>query len=375
MRRQLLLLATFLTICSSCGAPGQSGKSNDNSETAAYEAAVLDIIQRAGIPSMQVCYTRPGKTISFAVTNEEFYNRPENAPYKLREIDTETTYEACSISKVPLSYLACRMADQGLLGLDRPLYEYAPEILERFVPEDRDKAKTLTPRICLTHTAGLDNTTYGRGDDDLISFKYPIGEFNYSGPGIMLLQRTLEHIWGEGLDTYSERELFRPLGMMHTNYRWQPYNEELSPYGFRPGRVQRDKDWSGDRCNAAYSMRTTAEEFTRFLHYMMEGGDLSPEMFQQMQDRYIERTAGNSHKAYRGLACFIVDDPELGEMIYHTGNNISFKGNAVAIPERRETLVYFMNGYHDYNVNGPMTQLFFGNRVPIPVFQSGRQLP
>ena len=108
---------------------------------------------------------------------------------------------------------------------------------------------------------------------------------------------------------------------------------------------------------------------------MMEGGDLSPEMFQQMQDRYIERTAGNSHKAYRGLACFIVDDPELGEMIYHTGNNISFKGNAVAIPERRETLVYFMNGYHDYNVNGPMTQLFFGNRVPIPVFQSGRQLP
>lgn len=344
-------------------------------ELSYYQSAVLDLIRRADIPSMQVCYTRPGKTISFAVTNEEFYDRPENAPYRLRDIDTQTTYEACSISKVPLAYLACRMADKGLLDLDKPLYSYFPALLDRFAEEDRETAKKLTARICLTHAAGLDNTTYGRGADDKIRFKYPLGEYHYSGPGVMLVQRTLEHLWGEGLDTYSARELFHPLGMMHTNYRWQAWNEELSPYGFREGRVQRNKDWNGDRCNAAYSMRTTAEEFTRFLYYIMDGGGLSPEMYRQMLTRYTERPAGDAHNVHHGLGWLILDDPELGEIIYHTGNNVSFKGNALANPGRRETLVYFLNGDHPYNVNGPMTQLFFGNKEPISIFQSGRQLP
>ena len=343
-------------------------------ELAYFKSAVLELIRQADIPSMQVCYTRPGGRISFAVTNEEFYARPENAPYRLREIDTLTTYEACSISKVPLAYLACRMADQGVLDLDRPLCEYAPEILDRFVPEDREQAGLLTARICLTHAAGLDNSTYGRGEEDRIAFKYPLGEYHYSGPGVMLVQRTLEHIWGEGLDTYSERELFGPLGMRHTNYRWQPYNEELSPYGFRKGRVQRDKDWNGDRCNAAYSMRTTAAEFTRFLYYIMDGGGLSPEMYGQMLTRYTERPAGDLHNVHHGLGWLIIDDPELGEIIYHTGNNVSFKGNALAIPGRQETLVYFMNGDHDANINDPMTRLFFGNREPISIFRAGRAL-
>ena len=340
-------------------------------EVSYYKSAVLDIIRQADIPSMQVCYTRPGKTLSFAVTNEDFYARPENKPYRLREIDTETTYEACSISKVPLAYLACRMADQGVIDLDKPLYSYFPALLDRFAEEDRETARRLTARICLTHTAGLDNTTYGRGEDDRIRFKYPLGEYHYSGPGVMLVQRTLEHLWGEGLDTYSARELFQPLGMMHTNYRWQDWNEELSPYGFRPGRVQRDKDWNGDRCNAAYSMRTTAEEFTRFLYYIMDGGELSPEMYRQMLTRYTERPAGDAHNVHHGLGWLILDDPQLGEIIYHTGNNVSFKGNALANPGKRETLVYFMNGDHDYNVNGPMTQLFFGNKEPVSIFRSG----
>lgn len=344
-------------------------------EESYYKSAVLDLIRRAGIPSMQVCYTRPGLTLSFAVTNEDFYAMPEHAPYRLREIDTETTYEACSISKVPLAYLACRMADQGRLDLDKPLYEYAPEILDRFVPEDRRQAKKLTARICLTHAAGLDNSTYGRGEDDRIRFKFPLGEYHYSGPGVMLVQRTLEHIWGEGLDTYAARELFRPLGMMHTDYRWQPYNEELSPYGFRTGRVQRDKDWNGDRCNAAYSMRTTAEEFTRFLYYIMDGGELSPGMYRQMLSRYTERPAGDAHNVHHGLGWLIIDDPQLGEIIYHTGNNVSFKGNALANPGKRETLVYFLNGDHPYNINGPMTQLFFGGQEPMAIFQSGQPIP
>ena len=318
---------------------------------------------------MQVCYTEPGKVISFAVTNEDFYADPAHAKYRLREIDNLTQYEACSISKVPLGYLACRAADKGILDLDKPLYEYCPEILDRFAPSDRETAKQLTARICLTHTCGLDNKNYKKtAQSPDITFKYPIGEYHYSGPGIFLVQLAMEKIWGETLDVYSARELFKPLGMNHTNYLWQPYNEQLSPYGFRrDGRVQRNKGWSGLKCNAAYSMRTTAEEFTIFLKYIMDGGDLSKDMYEQMLHKYI---VSEMKSTFRGLAWRLAEDPELGLIVYHTGNNGSFRGNALCVPSRYETLVFFYNGEPKRGsaINDQMTKTFFKTRESIPAF-------
>lgn len=362
-----IVAAMFVT---SCGTAAKKAAKAQEAEINRYKAEVLKIMEDALVPALQVCYTTPQKKISFTVVNEKFYAEGDRAKYRNVEFNEKTLYEACSISKLPLGYLACRMADQGRFDMEKPLYEYRPDILDLFEESEIEKAKTLTGRICLTHTCGLDNKTYGKkpGKKGIV-FKYPIGEYHYSGPGIYLVQLVLESLWGETLDVYSARELFKPLGMETTNYCWQPVNANLAPYAFKkngkPARIKRK------RANAAYTMNTTAEEFTKFMQYTLDGAGLSQEWYDQMLHRYVLCPRGDKSKknAWRGLAWVIVDDPELGTVLYHTGSNgTGFKGNALALKEKKETLVYFFNGHPHSSVHDRMTKLFFGNKESISVF-------
>lgn len=57
-------------------------------------------------------------------------------------------------------------------------------------------------------------------------------------------------------------------------YVWQKEYEQLAVYGFRKRGPQRNTPWSV-RCNAAYSLRTSSEEFTKFLQWFLRGADPS----------------------------------------------------------------------------------------------------
>ena len=368
----LALCGVMMFSAVSCGTPK---KAAGNGTPAArllptsdkhLQAEVLKICKEANLPSIQVCYTDPVRTVSFVVTNKDFYADTAHARYLKRPFDNLTVYEAASISKVPLSYLACKMADEGKLDLDKPLWEYWPGLLDLFASDAaKERAKVITPRICMTHTTGLDNKTYRN-----MEFKYKTGAFNYSGPGIYILQRTLEHLWGEKLDVYSKRVLFDRLGMAHTNYSWQPYYDEYFPYGFRDSGPTYQK-WNTKGkpgCNAAYSMRTTAEEFTKFLQFFMKGGDLSRKMYDEMtRGQVMVKDFGAAGKVYRGLGWVVADDAQIGHYLHHGGNNQSFRGLAVIAPETERTLVYFYNGapLKDYNVHDAMTRLFFNTNESI----------
>lgn len=361
----LMLCGTLLLTAVSCGTPKNTtadaaGQTLLKASDKNLQAAVLKICKAANVPSIQVCYTEPGRTVSFVVTNKDFYADQEHAKYLKRPFDDLTVYEAASISKVPLSYLACKMADEGKLDLDKPLWEYYPEVLDLFAGEaNKERAKKLTARICMTHCTGLDNKTYRN-----MEFKYKTGVFNYSGPGIFVLQRTLEHLWGETLDVYSRRVLFDKLGMEHTSYTWIPYYDEYFPWGFRESgpTFQKWNTKGKPGCNAAYSMRTTAKEFTKFLHFFMKGGDLSKKMYDEMTSGLVPvKDFGAAGKSYRGLGWVVVDDAQIGHYIHHGGNNGSFRGMAILVPETQRTLVYFYNGapLKNYNVHDEMTRLFF----------------
>ncbi len=366
----LLMLCGAMTLTAvSCGTAKKAQVSETNTLLKASDknlkAEVLRICKEANLPTLQVCYTESGRTVSFVVTNKEFY-ADTHARYIKRPFDNLTVYEAASISKVPLSYLACKMADEGKLDLDKPLWEYYPEILDLFAGDvNKERAKVITPRICMTHRTGLDNKTYRN-----MEFKHKTGEFNYSGPGIYILQRTLEHLWGERLDTYSKRVLFDKLGMEHTSYSWQPYYDEYFPYGFRESGPTYQK-WNTKGkpgCNAAYSMRTTAEEFTKFLQFFMNGADLSKEMYNEMtKGQVLVKDFGAAGQVYRGLGWVVADDVQIGHYIHHGGNNGSFRGLAVIAPETQRTLVYFYNGApaKNYNVHDVMTRLFFNTTESI----------
>ena len=343
-------------------------------EVGEYQKKALDLIRRAGVPSLQVTMTSPEGVLSFCVVNDAFYAAP-GRQQEARPIDKQSIYQACSISKLPLAYFAVKMAQDDRLDLDRPLHEYAPNILRHFESEqDRERAKRITAHMVLTHTTGLPNKGYLK-----MAFQGEPGEkFIYSGVGMYVLQEVLERLKGRTLDVFSKEELFDRLGMTHTSYVWQKEYEQLAVYGFRKRGAQRNTQWSV-RCNAAYSLRTSSEEFTKFLQWFLRGADLTPEWQKKMFTEYakIPPKAGvpGDSRLYRNLGWVTEDSDEFGKIRYHGGNNVAYKGMAIMIPEGKITLCYFFNGDTRYNLHGPLTDLFLRPSKRLYAHTGGVPLP
>ena len=88
-------------------------------------------------------------------------------------VSEETVFEAASLGKPVFAYAVLRMADAGVLDLDRPLYDYLP------LPDaNNPRMKRVTPRHVLSHTTGLPNWRQQPGSS---------GTGNRSRQGIQLL--------------------------------------------------------------------------------------------------------------------------------------------------------------------------------------------
>jgi CubicO group peptidase (beta-lactamase class C family) len=131
-----------------------------------------------------------------------------------RPVDENTVFEAASLSKPVVAYIALEMVDEGLLDLDRPLVDYAD------IPELPDaRGKRITARMVLSHTTGLQNERIG---DERLALAFDPGQgFRYSGEGFLLLQRVLESITGESLDSLSRRMVLDDLGMTRSGFVWR----------------------------------------------------------------------------------------------------------------------------------------------------------
>lgn len=344
-----------------------------------YEDGLLNIIERANIPSIQCVYVTAEDSLSFEVINKKFYKDPQCEPER-KPLTDQTIYQACSISKLPLSWIACKMIEEGTLELDKPLVDYYPGLLYYFATdEDKALAKLLTPRICMAHRTGLDNKTYKKGE---MKFSFtPDTKMKYSGPGIFCLQRTVEKIKGKHLNELAHEYLFDPLGMEHTNYVWIPYYDENHANGYNSSKwedvpMEKVRKRSSSE-NAAYSMRTTAAECTRFVRAVMHHWGMKEETYKMMLDTYGEyipaeykdREKKNVYKCL-GWACE-KDNEEVGTIWYHGGNNGRYKGNVIFIPSLDASLVYFTNAQHPYEINTAIHSLFFKTKAPFSFIRKG----
>lgn len=144
-----------------------------------------------------------------------------------------------------------RLYERGLIGLDDPVARYLPAYADAFVMKDGEKAKpdtVMTIRHLMTMTAGLNynlNTepirrTIAEGKTDTVSIVNAFVEspLDFS-PGAKyqyslahdVLAAIAEVVSGKPFREYMHDEVFAPLGMNHTSYRWQ--EDEIAPqYNF-----------------------------------------------------------------------------------------------------------------------------------------------
>lgn len=135
-------------------------------------------------------------------------------------VTKQTIFEVASLSKPLFAYFTMKMAEQGKLDLDKPIYLYLQEI---FPPHLLDSTalslyKTITPRIVLSHGTGIPNWAKGN-----LAIKFVPGtDFSYSGEAYQHLAAALGTKLGIGcgpkLDTLFLDEVAHPLG----NFNLQP---------------------------------------------------------------------------------------------------------------------------------------------------------
>ena len=294
---------------------------------------VLDKIENI-TPQLMNELNVPGVSISVIKSNKLAWSKSFGiADTDLKNpITGQTMFEACSMSKPVFAYLVLKLVEEGKLELDEPLYKY---LQEEFVSDDENYSKQITARMILSHTSGMPNWRKSGEERNAplpIYFK-PGTKFNYSGEGIYYLQRVVEHITQEPLETYAKHSLFDKLGLESTSFIWiENLNPQIATGHDTSGNVNKRSKYI--HSNAAYTLYTTADEYAKFIIEVMKPNNkdefsLSDTMTKEMlahqfrvDVRDVIDRPGRSLGlfAFRGLG-WAIDSTITGNIVYHSGAN------------------------------------------------------
>jgi CubicO group peptidase (beta-lactamase class C family) len=209
-------------------------------------------------------------------------------------LTVDSVMSAASFSKVAFAYLAMELVDEGVLDLDKPIYQYLPKPLPEY-PNYSDLAndpryKLITARMLLSHTSGFANWRVMEDNRKLKIHFEPGSRYAYSGEGVDLLQLVVETITKKPLEELMQQHVFQPFGMTRTSMIWQDrfetdYANGYDEYGRLLGPQKRKS------ADAAGSMQTTIGDFARFVQAGAEGKGLQEKTRAQMLNPQIQITS------------------------------------------------------------------------------------
>lgn len=143
-------------------------------------------------------------------------------------IAEDTVFQAASLSKPVFVYGALSLQQEGKFDLDKPLHDYLPLPEADGIPQ----LKKITARQALTHTAGLQNWRFDMEDPFEFAFE-PGTDFSYSGEGFFYVQRVIEQITGQSIESFLQERVLRPSGMVNSTYIWNEKHETSISMGHR----------------------------------------------------------------------------------------------------------------------------------------------
>ncbi|HEX2606159.1 MAG TPA: serine hydrolase domain-containing protein [Flavisolibacter sp.] len=313
-------------------------------------------LQAAAVTGAQLVVVKQGKTQTYV---HGFANQ------ETRQKVTDTTiFQAASLSKVVLAYITLQLADEGTLSLDTALFHYYAN--PRVVNDP--KARTVTARMVLHHTSGFPNwasnpTQKQWATSPLATRFTPGSDWGYSGEGFMFLQAAIETLTHQSLEQLARTRVFTPLGMHHSGFIWRPAFDSSTADGHnQTGAVTGHSEFFLPA--GAYSLLTTATDYSTFLMALMEGRGLSkPTRARLLSDTVSVQKKGAVNEAARHIWWTLgvgLQQNELGPALWHWGDNGDFKCFFMAFPERRESMMLLTNSVNGLQAMEPLLKLYFG---------------
>jgi len=320
------------------------------------ERDIPELMKKAGVPGLSIAVIRGGKTAWLH-------------GFGLKEVKTgqpvtgETIFEAASLSKPVFAYAVLKLVEAGKLGLDVPLTTYLPK---PFIAGDERLAK-ITARLVLSHRTGFPNWP---GDGGSVPIYFTPGErFSYSGEGYIYLQRVVEKITGKPLNEYMTEAVFMPLGMSNSSYVWRPDFDALTATGY-------DSDGKPDElvkpteALAASTLNTTARDYALFVEAILNGNGLKPATLREMETPEIaldpacricikQEPKQLSKNLFWGLG-WGIERKDGTDVLWHWGDNGSFKAFVMADPKTKSGVVMFANSEKGLEVAKPVVDEAMG---------------
>jgi CubicO group peptidase (beta-lactamase class C family) len=288
-----------------------------------------------------------------------------------------TLFRAGSVSKLFTWTAVMQLVEQGKLDLDADVNTYLTDFQ---IPATY--ARPITLRNLMTHSAGLEDGGIGYlfsrrvADLEPLGFwlarhmparvRPPLSDFSsgrgvsYSNWGAALAGHIVATVSGLSYDTYVERNIFEPLGMMHSTFR-EPVPTDIATelahgYAFEDGAF-RDRDFEfAHNIGPAASLSSTATDIARFaLAHLQDGtlGDariLKPETARLMHARLLGLSP-----AMNGVALGFVESWFNGRRtIGHNGDTLYFHSDLMLMPDMQIAL---FSSYNTLTANAAPSEL------------------
>jgi CubicO group peptidase (beta-lactamase class C family) len=354
MRRKLawIAVAALMTLPAFCQQTNVTRLDGSTISAAEIDQTVNRLMKAAEVTGVGIALLDHGKVAY--VKSYGFRDKEKNLP-----LTVDSVMSAASISKSTFAYMAMQLVDEGVLDLDKPVYEYLPKPLPEY-PKYADLAndpryKKITARMLLSHQSGFANWRWLEDDRKLRIHFEPGSRFAYSGEGIDLLQFVVETITKRPLDELMQERVFHPLGMTRTSFIWQErFESDYANAYDEYGRSLGPHRWKSP--NAAGSMETTISDLAKFLQAVMQGKALRPktreqiftpqvQIFSKHQFPSLNEETTDENRSIRlsyGLAWGLYWSP-YGEVFFKEGHDEGWRNYAVCFDKVKSGMIILTN--------------------------------
>lgn len=280
-----------------------------------------------------------------------------------KPLKDDSIFRVASVSKTVFAYLVLRLIEDNKTGiaaahgkfvkqptelnefnLDTPLYKAYPKLLDKFRDEDKERAKQITTRMVLSHTSGL---PIKQQTEKLKLVFDPGTEYEYSNPGIALLQEVIEYLTDDHLQALAHKNIFsnEKFGMHHTTF--------LPPEFLNDSFSENEKH---AQMIAANSLYTTPSDYARFISGWMRDDKLWQEatvsQTQHKRDGWAETQGVSTEDQAKvawglGLGLQLDEDGQVSK-VFHSGDMNEWRAMMAIDKSKQEGIVYFSNSRNGF---------------------------
>lgn len=297
-----------------------------------FNTQVNFIMKEVGVPGLSLAIINDNRVV--------FYNTYGYKELKKKEtVDKETIFEACSLSKSFLVFAALRLADEGKLDLDKPMYQYLP-----YEPLEHDQRyKLITPRMILSHSSGIENWKKENNPDTLEIISEPGKKFIYSGEGYQYLAKVMALISHQPYEVYIQEMVFGPLNLKRTFCQYS--NGGAYPINYATGYDDFGNAYDKTKNLTpvpASGVHTTALDYATLIVSLFDKTHLTSGRVQNIMTPMVRLSDENPALHY-GLGFELFFGPT-DTLVSHGGNNSGFKAQIFYSVTNKCGIIFLSNG-------------------------------